>query len=76
MGVHSRAFEDRGDIGQQVFVLELRDRQVDGDAQGCHAFLTPFYVLLAGCPQHPFADGHDQTGFLGDADELHWRHRP
>ena len=59
-----------GDDLRQVGQAELARREVDRHAQvGVDGF-HPLLGLAAGLQQHPFADRHDQAGFLGDGDEL------
>jgi hypothetical protein len=47
---------------------ELARRQVDGYRHGAQALALPGQ-LFAGAPQHPLADGQDQAGLFGQADE-------
>ena len=53
----------------QFGVVELAGRQVDGDAHLAHAGRVQAVQHAAGLAHHPFADRHDQPGFLGQADE-------
>ena len=56
--------------GDEARLLELPQRQVDGDAAGLRHRLLPFAVVGADAIHHPLADVQDQTGFLGQRDEL------
>ena len=57
---------------RQVWYLELGSRQIDCDAD----VIRPSDGFLAGLPQHPFADRHDERGFFGERNELGGRHHP
>ena len=56
-------------------IPELDARQIDRDSHVCR----PVHRLGAGLPQHPCANRHDQSGFLGNRDEPvrtnHAKHR-
>ncbi|MNU02985.1 hypothetical protein D3C72_2468600 [compost metagenome] len=62
--------QDRGDRTHQIGIGELLGRQVDRHLQVAEAGCSQLLAHVAGLAHHPFADGDDQPGFLGHADEL------
>ena len=58
--------QDLVDHPGQVRLRNLRRGDIDGDLVG----LGPARGFGAGFPQHPFADGQDQTRLLGQRNEL------
>src|SRR5579872_1236397 len=57
------------DHREEVLLAELLSREVHRYAYGADTARLPRPRLTAGVPQHPFTDGDDQSGFLGDGDE-------
>ena len=62
----------RLDHVEQFGLLELDRRQVDGDLD----VGRPRHRVVAGAPDHPFAERNDQAGLLGQRNELVGRNEP
>ena len=56
--------------GNEARLFELTQGQIDRDAAGMRYDLLPFAVIGADFIQHPLADVQDQTGFLGQRNEM------
>ena len=59
----------------EILLLELTRRQIDGNPQIRETRFLPKLGLRAGRSQHPLADRDDQPGVLGHRNELERRDR-
>ncbi len=67
--------EDVLDGGQEVRLVELSRRQVDGHPQLRMASIVPALELPARLTQYPLPDRQDQTGLFSDPDKGAARNR-
>ncbi len=72
VGLQSGLLEHRTDDIAQASLLQLRDREIDSDAEG----QRPARSLAAGLTEHPLAEWEDRPCLLCQRYELRRRNRP
>jgi hypothetical protein len=73
VGDTSLLAEHAAAAGDEARLLQLAQRQIDGDAAGLRHGLLPLAVVGAHAIQYPFADVQDEAGLLGERNELRRR---
>ena len=56
--------------GNEIRISQLYDGYIDRNAHIRKARQLPCFTLHTGCPQHPLADGNNQSGLFCQRDKL------